>query len=1030
MKSIYKKLLFLLIILPFSVLAQSTLNGTVVDSKSKQSIPGVNVSVQGSTNGISTDFDGKFTLKGLKSGDKINFSFVGYKKSTITFTDQKNLTVSLIEDSNELKEVVVQVGYGSVKKKDATGSLAVVTAKDFNKGAIVSADQLLAGKAAGVRITNSGGSPDSAPNIRIRGGASLGASNNPLIVIDGVPISDSNPAGVNNPFTLINPNDIESFSILKDASATAIYGVRASNGVILITTKKGTSGAPQFSYASTVSVGVAGKTLNVMDGPTFTRFIQSNFTAQPLVVGQLGIPTPGTTGIDNPATPEIENRTLFNTDWKKEVLRTAISTDHNFSVRANLGNSVPFRASLGYSNVQGLIRTNDYERFNYAFKLTPKLMNDNLKVDINAKGTLTNKNNVDEGGALGGALRMDPTKPVYGDSFNNKFVGYYQATIKSGQNDIFFGATNPVALLNQRTRPERALRFLGNIELDYKLPFMKNLRFVNNLGLDASQASIKQFFDNNALGAYSFNNTSGLTPETSYVFNPGLAFEEYQTSTNKTLDSYFAYSKSMSGFVTKFDITAGYSYQNFKTEGNKLNFRNNNVTGLREVLPNDTEAYYYSPLNLQAVFARTNFDLLGRFLFTATVRRDASSLFTKENRWGTFPAAGFAWKVKEESFLKNVEVVQDIKLRAGWGKTGQSNFPSNSFPSQLLFTPGNVNSQYLPGFNTYTAVNFNADLTWEKTTTLNFGLDFDLFKGSRFSGSVDYYNRTTNDLLAKVPFAAGGTVSGQFIKNIGSLKNKGIEVAANVKIIAQSKFSWNIGGNIAYNKSEVVELKGITTTPTDDSGLPNTGSALAYNFVGEQPRSALVYEQIYNPTTGEPIVGAFKDRNGDGAINSSDQYYKPMLPNWTYGFNTNFNWGNFDFTANFRGQIGGQVYNFIKATNGFIQSAVPSNGLGLNNVLNFYEGAANSLFVNTLSDKELQSDYLLENASFLRCDNISASYRFNKFIKKSVLRLSFTVNNAFIVTKYSGQDPENFNGIDNNFYPRPRTYTFGVNLDF
>ena len=1035
MKSIYKKLLFLLIILPFSVLAQSTLNGTVVDSKSKQSIPGVNVSVQGSTNGISTDFDGKFTLKGLKPGDKINFSFVGYKKSTITFTDQKNLTVSLIEDSNELKEVVVQVGYGSVKKKDATGSVALVTAKDFNKGAIVSADQLLAGKAAGVRITNSGGSPDATPNIRIRGGASLSASNNPLIIIDGVPIGDLNPAGVNNPFTLINPNDIESFSILKDASATAIYGIRGSNGVILITTKKGTTGAPQFSYSANLSIGTVDRGLNVMNAKDFTRFINEYY---PTRTNLLGIDDPNVN--DNPATPnvdegadvvgtpEIEGRILSDTNWQNEILRTAISTDHNFSVRANLYKKIPFRASIGYTKAQGLIKTNDYQRFNYSVKLTPKLLKDNLKLDINAKGTVTDKNNVDEGGALGGALSMDPTKPVYGNSFNNKFDGYYQETRVVGPKDQFFGATNPLALLNQRTRPERVLRFLGNIELDYKIPFIKNLRFVTNLGLDASQAKIREVFSNNALATYQFNDAD-TNPQTSYLFNPGLSFEEYQTSTNTTLDSYGAYSKTMSGFISKFDLQAGYSYQNFKTEGDKLEYRTQLGTGLRELIPNNIGAYYYSPVNLQGFFGRTNVDVLKKYLFTATLRYDGTSLFVGPNQWSLFPAAGFAWKVKEENFLKNSNFVQELKIRAGWGKTGNATLKDQFFPSRLLFTPGNINSQYLPGFSVYSALNFNPDLTWEKTTTINFGLDFEFFKNSRFSGSFDYYTRKTNDLLSNVPFAAGGTVSGNFFRNIGSLDSNGVEFAGNIKVVSSEKFSWNVGGNIAYNISKIVELKGITITDAPDTGLGGTGVSLAYNTVGEQPSSALVYQQIYNPATGEPIVGAYKDLNGDGQINGSDQYYKPLRPNWTYGFNTTVNFGNFDFAANFRGQIGGQVYNLKKAQNGSLESAVPQNGNSFNNILNVYDGTASPLFKN-YNGKEQFTDYLLENASFLRCDNISLSYKFNRFIKKSVLRLSIAANNAFIITKYTGLDPENFNGIDGNVYPRPRTFTFGLNLDF
>ena len=1028
MKKMYKIFLFLILLCPISIIAQSTFTGTVVDSKTKQTLPGVNVVLQGATSGTSTGFDGKFVLKGLKTGDKVNFSFVGYRSSTITFTGQTNLEVKLSEDSNELKEVVVQVGYGSVKKKDATGSVALISAKDFNKGAIVSADQLLAGKAAGVRITNNGGSPDSAPNIRIRGGASLSASNNPLIIIDGVALGDLNPAGVNNPFTLINPNDIESFSILKDASATAIYGIRGSNGVILITTKKGSTGAPQYNYSANVSIGKVGKKLNVMDGPTFTRYIQqyhpNDFSKLGYYIDSGVADNPSTAGVD-----ESKKQVFANTDWQNEILRTSISTDHNFSVRANLYKKIPFRASIGYTSAQGLIKTNDYQRFNYSVKLTPKLLDDNLKVDINAKGTLTDKNNVDEGGALGGALSMDPTKPVFGNSFNNKFDGYFQQTKVSGNRDQFIGATNPVALLNQRSRPERALRFLGNIEFDYKLPFIKNLRLVANLGLDASNSKIREVYKDKALATYAFNQNLTATPETSYLFNPGLGYEEYQTSTNKTLDAYAVYSKSITGFISKFELQGGYAYQNFKTEGNKLEFRNNIETGLREIIPENIGAYYYNPLNLQGFFARTNVDFLGKYLLTATIRRDGSSLFTKEKRWSNFPAVGFAWKLKEETFLKNSTFVKDFKLRAGWGKTGNANIPDKFFPSRLLFQPGNINSQYLLGSTTYTALSYNPNLTWEKTTTVNFGLDFEFFKNSRFSGSVDYYTRKTNDLLANVAFETNSTASGDFIKNIGSLDSSGLEFAGTVKVLSSENYSLNIGGNIAYNISKITELKGITTTNAPDTGIGETGVSLGYNTVGEQPFSAFVFEQYYDKTTGEPIPGEFVDKNGDGTVNDGDKFYVPLRPNWTYGFNTTINIGNFDFAANFRGQIGGQVYNLKRTQNGSLSSSVPQNGNSVNNALNFYDGSANPLF-NDFNGNSKYSNYLLEDASFLRCDNISASYKFSKFIKKSVLRLSASVNNAFIITKYSGQDPENFNGIDGNFYPRPISYTFGLSLDF
>jgi TonB-dependent starch-binding outer membrane protein SusC len=1026
MKTIYKKLLFLLLLLPFSILAQNTVTGSVVEKATGQPIPGANVNVQGGANSVSTDFDGKYKLSNVKKGDKIVFSFIGLRSVTLTYEGQSTLNASLDEDSNELKEVVVQVGYGSVRKKDATGSVAILGSKDFNKGAIVSVDQLLSGKAAGVRITNNGGQPDSAPNIRIRGGASLSASNDPLIIIDGVPISNENPAGISNPLTLVNPNDVESFSILKDASATAIYGVRASNGVIIITTKKGTSGAPQFNYSANISVGQVGKKINVMNSSDFVRFIQQYHSSR---INDLGIDDPSNTLVDDPATPEVEGRIIADTDWQDQVYRTAISTDHNFSARANLYNKIPFRASVGYNNTQGLVKNNDFERFSYSLKMTPKLLNDDLKIDFNAKGTITTKNSVDEGGAIGGAVAMDPTKPVY-DS-NSIFGGFYQNTDLNGNRNLLEGATNPLALLEQRTRPERAIRFLGNIEFDYKMPFLKDLRAILNLGLDASEARIREVFSENAIATYQFN--LGTDPATNYVFNPGENYLENQTSTNQTMDAYLAYNKALTGFITRLDVQGGYTYQNFKVDGNRKIYQYNLSTGLREPLfnVNNPNNRYYSPLNLQAYFGRANFDILDRYLVTATFRADGSSLFQKDQRWGYFPAVGLAWKIKEESFLKESNFVQNLKLRLGWGKTGQQNITGNVgyFPSRPFFVIGDPNSQYLPGLNTYAALPFNPDITWEKTDNFNVGLDFELFKDGILSGSLDAYQRNTNDLLAVVPVPSGQGLTGTFINNVGSIESKGFEVNLDVKAVQTEDFKFTLGANIAYNYAEVSDLKGISSVQASESGLPTgTGKFLALHKVGEQPYSAWVFKQIYDEQ-GQPIPGGFVDLNGDNQITNDDRYFKALRPNWTYGFTTNFNYKNWDLVANFRGQLGGQVYNSRLITTGFTDRATQGTTSGLNNVLNFYDGTANPLYQNFNGNDEF-SDYLLEDATFLRLDNVTLGYKFNKFVRSSSLRVYGSVNNVFILTKYSGQDPENFNAIDNNFYPRPRTFTFGVSLDF
>lgn len=1012
--------------LPFGLLSQNTLKGVVLDGTNNQPLPGVNVLVTGTTNGTTTDFDGNFTLTNIKKGEKISFSYIGFTDETLIYENQKTITITLKEDQRELKDVVV-IGYGTTTKKDATGSLQSITTKDFNKGSIVSADQLLTGKAPGVRITNNGGQPDSAPNIRIRGGASLNANSSPLIVIDGIPVDNTTPAGVSNPLSLINPNDIESFTILKDASAAAIYGSRASNGVIIITTKKGSSGAPEFNYSSNITIGKVGKKIDMMNGKQFTNFIQ---TYHPSLTNSLGIDDPSTAVTDDLSTPEVEGRILSNTDWQDAIYRTSISTDHNFSVKANLYGKIPFRASVGYTRNEGLVKTNDYERLSYSLKMTPKVFSDHLKIDANAKGIFTNKNAIDEGGALGGAINMDPTKPIRDNSSTNRFGGYYQDFVLDGSGNptnTISGQYNPVALLMQRTRPERAVRFLGNIEFDYKMHFLPELRAVVNLGLDASEAQIKERFSNNAMATYRVINSGA-----DYVFNPGKNYEENQTMTNTTLDSYLVYTKSLNGFLTKFDVQGGYSYQNFKNDGNKEIYRYNETTGVREILPNDNNPNnrYYNVLNLQSFFGRANFDLANKYLVTLSLRADGSSLFREDKRWGYFPAAALAWKLKEEEFIKNINFINDVKVRLGVGKTGQQDITGNVgfYPSTPLFTIGSNNSQYLDNSNLYSALVFNEDLTWEKTTTYNLGIDFDLFKNNFLSGSFDIYRRETTDLLARVPLPPGQGLSDTFIKNVGSTESKGFELSLNFKPVKTDNFNLEIATNVAYSYVEITDLKDVTTLSAGGSLPTGTNVNIAQNAVGFQPYSFWVFQQLYDGN-GAAIPGAFVDRNADGVITNDDRYYKAVTPNWTFGFGINFNYKQWDFSSSFRGQLGGQVYNARKLTSGWVDRSIPTNSNSLSNVLDFYNGAADIQFQNYNGNATF-SDYFLEDATFLRCENIVLGYRFNKFYKNSSMRVYGAINNPFILTKYTGQDPENFGAIDNNFYPRPTSFTFGLNFDF
>ncbi|MFS4418628.1 SusC/RagA family TonB-linked outer membrane protein [Maribacter sp. 2307ULW6-5] len=1012
MENIPKYVLFCLFAIPLGVFGQMTVSGTVTEADTGMPLPGVNIVIKGTTTGTATDFDGNYILE-ANEGDVLSFSYISYKTQEVTVTGP-TLNVVMEEDAAMLDEVVV-IGYGTTTVDDATGSVDLITTEDFNQGAIVSTDQLLNGKAAGVRITTAGGSPDAAPNIRIRGGASLNAQNNPLIVIDGVPIGQDNPAGVANPLNLINPNDIESFSILKDASATAIYGSRASNGVLIITTKKGTSGDLKFNVSSDVSVSSAGEGLDMMNSAEYLRFMNE---FNPGFVDLLGVPA-GTVQNDEPSRV-VNGREIYDTDWRDAVLRTAFTSNTNFSLRGSIADRMPIRASLGYTNAEGIVRTDDYERITGSVKLTPYLFDDKLKIDFNAKAIYAKKNAIDGDGALGGSLVFDPTKPILNNAADNPFGGFYTNTTADGNLD---GGQNPLALLLQRERPEDVFRFLGNVEFDYELPFVKGLNAVLNLGLDKSQANIEEVFAPNAIAT--FRNDF-------QVFNPGVNFREDQDITNTTLDFYLKYAKRFDvGFLTNFDAQAGYAYQNFENDGVRDEFIYSPDTGLREELfdANNPENRYYNVLNLQSFFGRTNFSFLGRYLLTLSVRADGSSLFQEGNRWGYFPSAALAWQINEEAFLENSRLINQLKLRLGWGQTGQQDITGavGFYPSRALFIPGSPTSQYLPGLTLYSANPFNPDLTWEKTTTYNAGLDFDLFSKGVINGSFDAYWRETTDLLARVPLPPGQALTNSFIKNAGATESYGFETALNITPIQTDDLTFRINSNFAYNYVEITNLEGADLIPADGT-LRGTGATLRYHGIGSQPFSALVFKQVYDKD-GAPIPNAFVDRNGDNQITFEDRYLKPTVPNWTYGFGVNLNYKKWDLSAAMRGQIGGLVYDFNLLNFGFTESAIPVNNNVTTNVLNFYDGAADPVFRNVLGNVQF-SDYYLRDASFLRFDNIALGRTFDHMIKNGTVRMYAAVTNPFLFTNYEGQDPENFGAIDRNFYPRPTVYTFGLNIGF
>jgi len=1034
MKTTITSLLVLLFFVPICSFGQTTVKGTVTEQSTSIPLPGVNVIIKGTTTGTATDFDGAYQIN-LKNGEIIVFSYVGYNPIEITYSGQTTLNVQLVENAAQLDEVVV-IGYGSVKKEDLTGSVDVISSKDFNKGAITSPDQLLQGKIAGVRITNAGGQPDASPNIRIRGGASLTANSSPLIVIDGVPVDNEGIAGVSNPLSLINPNDIESFTVLKDASATAIYGSRASNGVLIITTKKGTSGKDvQFNFSARTSFNNVSSRdqIQVMDSKSFVRFAQEFF---PDDIGVLGVPI-GSVITNEPVSQIIStpdgDRAIYNTDWQDVIYRTAISKDYTFSARANILNKIPIRASVGYNNTEGVVKKSDYERVTAALRLSPKLFDDHLKIDLNAKGSMVDKNAVDEGGALGGAVSMDPTKPIYDE--NSIFGGFY-SKVRPANDPLNpnqrIGASNPLALLQQRDRPHKVNSLLANLELDYQFHFLPELRAVTNVGLEASKATISETFAENAIATYTLVPDPNV-PTGTYIFNPGKSYAERQTKTNTTWESYLVYKKVFeSGFLNSFDVQGGYSYQNFKKDGNKDQFKNDPVTGIRipNIDPENPNNRYFTLLNLQSFFGRSNINLGNKYLVTLSFRADGSSFFTKENRWGYFPAAALAWKVKEESFLKDVNFVNDFKIRFGWGETGQQDIsgPVGFFPSIPLFEIGSPESQYIEGITLYNAKEFNPDLTWEKTTTYNLGVDFDFFKNNVLSGSFDIFKRETTDLLVLTNVPPGQALSDRLIQNVGATDSKGFELNLNLNPIQTDNVSLSLNGNLSYNITEVTDLHG-SDKITYGSRLPTgTGNFIFAHALGEEAGSARVLKQVYD-TSKNPIYGAFVDKNDDGSITEDDMYYRAIQPNWTFGFGITFNYKKWDLSSSFRGQLDGEIYNARELTHGFPINALAQDGSSINNVLDFYAGEAYSGFPSIVDPVQF-SDYYIENASFMRCENITLGHTLKDVIKNTTLKIYAGVNNPFIITKYSGQDPENFNGIDTNFYPRPTVYNLGINLDF
>ena len=999
MKTIYKKLLFLFLILPLSMLSQSTMSGVVLDATSKQPLPGVNIIVQGANNGTTSDFDGKFKLSGLKNGDNIVFSFIGYENQNLEYSGQKEVAISLDESANQLQEVVVQVGYGSVKKKDATGSVTQLSSKDFNKGANVTAENLLSGRIAGVTINTGGGAPGSGSQIRIRGGSSLSASNDPLIVIDGLPVTNDSNVGATSVLASLNPNDIESFNVLKDASASAIYGARAANGVVIITTKRG---GKKMSVDYNMQYG-SGRILNkidVMNAQQYSSFLEQ---LHPGRLDELGIINPNI--VDDPATLQNESQQLFNTDWQEAIYRRTDYIDNNLSIRGQLFNKIPAKLTINNTYQEGLRLTNEFTRNNISVALNPRFFDDHLKFNVSA--LYSNERNRFANGVEGSAIRFDPTKPVY-NPYSNNFSGFFEYENPSDPTGLAAQSPrNPVADLLQTNDSGVNNRFLGNFELDYKFHFFPSLRAVVNIGFDESN------------GVRRINKgTSGIG--TSEILNNnfiGTDIEDTDTRKNKLLDAYFVYNKKLGN--TNVEATLGYSYQKFQYYGYRSGNRNNSAA---------VESFPASPDEvLIGYFARTNIGFKGKYLLTLAMRRDGTSRFSKENRWGNFPSAAFAWKLKED-FFKDSSLLSDLKLRLGWGISGQQAIPVGDFYLPR-YTTGLPNSQYSFGgtsFQVGVPQSYNPNLKWEETTSYNLGLDYGLFKGT-VSGGLDFFYKLTDDLyFNETPYADGSNFGNQGPANGGSFSTKGVEFNLNADIVKITDFNWNVNFNATTFERRIESLPaGLTEQFTGSSGA-GFGGTSQIRRVGYTPDSFFVYKQLY-AIDGSPIDGAFADLNGDGIVNENDRYlYKNADPDAVFGFSSNINYKNFDFSFFLRASVGNRLLNQVNATRAYSDYAVNQDG----QLANIPTSFNNTGFVVPTGIIAL-SDIYVENASFLRMDNITLGYTFPSWLEgKASLRLFTGIQNAFVITKYSGLDPEINGGVDNTIYPRQRQFLFGANFKF
>lgn len=995
----FKVLLMFIVGLFLSVntFAQQIVVKGIVKDTTGEPIIGANVIVKGTTNGTITDFDGNFLLNANK-GDIIIISFIGYRSQEAQAAASMNI---ILKDDTELLDEVVVIGYGSVKKDDLSGSVVAIKAEEMNKGAVTSPQELIMGKVPGLSVSQGDGTPGAGSTIRIRGGASLNASNDPLIVIDGIPVSNDAAPGTPNALATINPNDIETFTVLKDASATAIYGSRASNGVIIIQTKKGTQDKIKVSYSGTFTAKDPYKRIETLDAQSFREVMQAQYpegTAQSADIQRILNVYPNQ-----------------STDWQDAIYQTGLSTDQNIGIAGKAG-FMPFRLSLGYNTEKGTLKTSKYERYTGAVNLSPKFFDNHLSVDINVKGTI-NKNRFADSGAVGAAAFFDPTKPIYDEE--NRYNGYWNWGIVQGaQADL--ATQNPLSLLYDRNNHGTTKRSLGNIQLDYKIHGLEDLHANLNLGYDVAKTTGRNFVNSNSVQSSLDKTFTGL--------GQGNTWNNLRR--NHLLDFYMNYAKNIESIKSNFDIMAGYSWQHFYYANHDITYSNpTEDLGAKEGYTYDENERHYIrddhrriPYEnyLISFFGRLNYNFMDRYLLTATLRRDGSSRFSENNRWGLFPSAALAWTISNEPFMKATEnVLSKLKLRLGYGVTGQQEIGDYQYITSYSFST-NPNTTYL-GTTLLKPNGYSPDLKWEQTTTYNVAIDFG-FLNNRINGSIEYYQKHTKDLLNTISAAAGTNFINLITANVGKMKNKGVEANVNAIAIQSKDFTWEVGYNITWNDSKITKL---TTTFNPDYQGIDAGTNQKHQ-VGEMPGTFYLYQQVYDEN-GKPIQNAFVDRNNDGQITEADRYltHKSPMAKVYMGFSSQFSYKKWDLGFNLRANFGNYVYNGVASGN-----STSNNYGGKGFITNLYNGFQDTGFTLLNTSEQMASDYFLENASFLKMDNLTLGYSFqNLFAAKLSGRISASVQNVFTISKYSGLDPE-CGAIDSNIWPRPRTYTIGLNLNF